>query len=158
MLFIDLDIFLVYDGHSIATNLGRQLVYAYYYTVLVAPSPPSSKNWNYMMTAPPSGQKCHYFSPRSTASQFPPKCGHIRHWKPKCRGGAPPQRQSGKRQHPGKGKKKPQRKKGCTNFVDVNEYDSQYDEIDIHFINVKPDLNFTDDPDEIKVDDVAKPK
>ena len=28
-------------------------------------------------------------------------CGHIWHWKPKCSGGAPPQKQSGKRQHPG---------------------------------------------------------
>ena len=51
-----------------------------------------------------------------------------------------------------------QGKKGHTNFIDVEEYDSQYAEIDIHFINVKPDLSFTDDPDEIKVDDVAKPR
>ena len=61
-----------------------------------------------------------------------------------------------KRQHPGKETKKPQGKKGHTDFIDVNEYDSQYNEIDIHFINVDPDLSFTDDPDEIKVDDVAK--
>ena len=51
---------------------------------------------------------------------------------------------------------KTQGKKGHTDFIDVDEYDGQYDEIDIHFINVKPDLSFTDDPDEMKVDDVAK--
>ena len=86
------------------------------------------------------------------------KCGHIRHCKLKCRGGAPPPKLSGKKQNPGKGKKKIQGKKGHTNLVDVDEYDGQYDEIDIHFINVKPDLSFTDDPDEIKMDDVAKPR
>ena len=59
---------------------------------------------------------------------------------------------------PWKWEKEATREKGHTNFVDVDEYDSQYDEIDIHFINVDPDLIFTDDPDEIIVDDVAKPR
>ena len=86
------------------------------------------------------------------------KGGHSGHWKPKCRGGAPPQKQSGKKQHPGNGKNKTQGKKGCTDFINVDEYDGQYDEIDIHFINFKLDLSFTDDPDEIKVDDAAKPR
>ena len=85
--------------------------------------------------------------------------GHIRHWKMKCRGGAPPQKLSGKKkQHPGKGKKKTQGKKGHTVLIDVDEYDGQYDEIDIHLINAKSDLSFTDDPDGIKVDDIAKPR
>ena len=86
------------------------------------------------------------------------KCGHIRHWKPKCRGGAPPQKQNGKKQHSRKGKRKTQGKKGCIDFIDVDEHCGQYDEIDIHFININPDLSFSDDPDEIKVDYVAKPR
>ena len=77
------------------------------------------------------------------------KCEHIGYWKPKCRGGAPPQKLSGKKQHPGKGKKKTQGKNGHTGLVDVDDYDGQYNEIDIHFINVKPDLSFTDDPDDV---------
>ena len=47
---------------------------------------------------------------------------------------------------------------GHTDFVDVDEYDSQYNEIDKHFINVRPDLSFTGDPDEIEEDDVAIPR
>ena len=76
------------------------------------------------------------------------KCGHTGHWQAKCRGGAPPCRQSDKtkptRRH------RQQGKKGRTNLVDLDEYDSQYDETDLH--TVKDNLN------EIKVDDMVEPQ
>ena len=75
------------------------------------------------------------------------KCGHTGHWQAKCRAGAPPCSQSDKtkptRRH------RQQGKKGRTNLVDLNEYDSQYDEIDLHTVN--------DNLDEIKVDDMVEP-
>ena len=75
------------------------------------------------------------------------KCGHTGHWQAKCRGGAPPHRQSDKtkptRRHRQQGKK-------CrTDLVDLDEYDSQYDEINLHTVN--------DNLDEIKVDDMVEP-
>ena len=70
------------------------------------------------------------------------------YWQAKCRGGAPPCRQSDKtksiRRH------RQQGKKGRTDLVDLDEYDSQYDEIDLHTVN--------DDLDEIKVDDMIEPQ
>ena len=76
------------------------------------------------------------------------KCGHTGHWQVKCRGGAPPHRQSDKtkstRRH------RQQGKKGRTDLVDLDEYDNQYDEIDLHTVN--------DDLEEIKVDDMVEPQ
>ena len=56
------------------------------------------------------------------------KCGQTGHWQAKCRGGAPPCRKSDKTK-PTK-RHRQQGKKGRTNLVDLDEYDSQYDEID----------------------------
>ena len=75
------------------------------------------------------------------------KCGHTGHWQAKCRGGAPPCRQSDKSKPTRKHRQ--QGKKGRTNLVDVDDYDIQYDEIDLHIVN--------DDCDEIKVDDLIAP-
>ena len=76
------------------------------------------------------------------------KCGHTGHWQAKCREGVPPCRQSDKtkptRRH------RQQGKKGRTNLVDLDEYDSQYDEIDLYTVN--------DNLDEIKVDDMVEPQ
>ena len=76
------------------------------------------------------------------------KCGHTGHWKAKCKGGAPPHRQSDKtkptRRH------RQQGKKGRTDLLDLDEYDSQYDEIDLHTVN--------GNLDEIKVDDMIEPQ
>ena len=70
------------------------------------------------------------------------------HWQAKCRGGAHPCRQSDKtkstRRHTQQGKK------GRTDLVDLDEYDSQYDEIDLHTVS--------DNLDEIKVDDMVEPQ
>ena len=75
------------------------------------------------------------------------KCGHTGHWHAKCRGGASPHRQSDKskptRRH------RQQGKKGRTDLFDLNEYDSQYDEINLQTVN--------DNLDEIKVDDMVEP-
>ena len=76
------------------------------------------------------------------------KCGHTGHWQANCRGVAPPHRQSDKtkptRRH------RQQGKKGRTDLVDLDEYDSQYDEIDLHTVN--------DNLDEIKVDNMVEPQ
>ena len=70
------------------------------------------------------------------------KCGHTGHWQAKCRGGAPPRRQSDKTKSTKRHRQ--QGKKGRTDLVDLDEYDRQYDEIDLHTVN--------DDLDEIKVE------
>ena len=68
--------------------------------------------------------------------------------KQNARGGAPPHRQSDKTK-PTK-RHRQQGKKGRTDLVDLDEYDSQYDEINLHTVN--------DDLDEIKVDDMVEPQ
>ena len=73
------------------------------------------------------------------------KCGHTGHWQAKCRGGAPPHRQSDKSK-PTK-RHRQQGKKGRTDLVDLDDYDSHYDEIELH----------NDDLDEIKLDDMVEP-
>ena len=46
------------------------------------------------------------------------KCGHIGHWKAKCKGGAPPHKQNGKNKHLKKGKKH-HRNKGHTDITEM---------------------------------------
>ena len=74
------------------------------------------------------------------------KCGHTGHWQAKCRGGAP-LTGSLTRPNPPRGTDN-KKKKGRTDLVDLDEYDSQYDEIDLHTVN--------DNLDEIKVDDMVE--
>ena len=69
------------------------------------------------------------------------------HWQAKCRGGAPPCRQSDKTKPTNRYRQ--QGKKGRTDLVDLDKYDSQYDEIDLHAGN--------DNLDEIKVDNMVEP-
>ena len=81
-------------------------------------------------------------------------CGHIGHWKSKYRGGAPSHK-NGKTQHPKKGKKH-HGKKGHNNIIELEEFNGQYDEIDVHFVGLYPDM--ASDPGEIMIDDIKRPR
>ena len=56
---------------------------------------------------------------------------------------------------PSKGKKH-HGKKGHTNIIQMEEFNGQYDEIDIHFIGSYPAM--ASDPDEIMIDDTKIPR
>ena len=79
------------------------------------------------------------------------KCGHISHWWSGCCGGAPQTKKGGKPKHFGKRK----REKGHTDLVELDEYDGQYDEIDLHSVNLT-DPN--DDSGEIKINNIIEPQ
>ena len=46
-------------------------------------------------------------------------------------------------------------KKGHTDDIEIEEFDGQYDEIDVHFVGPYPDM--ASDPDEIMINDINRP-
>ena len=52
--------------------------------------------------------------------------------------------------------KKHHGKEGHTDIIDMDEFNGQYDEIDVHFVGPYPDM--ASDPDEIMIDDIKRPR
>ena len=47
-------------------------------------------------------------------------------------------------------------KEGHTNIIEIEEFDGQYDEVNIHFVRPYPVM--ASNPDEIMIDDVNRPR